>query len=260
VAIYRLFHYLEGMTQALNRRNLLTLGAASMLAGPGFAASKRPVIVELFTSQGCSSCPAADAYFETLLNTAGVIPLSYHVDYWDYLGWRDTLASVDYSQRQYDYASSRGDRDVYTPQSVVNGRNHYVGSNKSTVSDGIAAARADGSAAWVDIAMSENATDVMIDIAAGSSGKDATLWLMAFAPVVSVEILKGENAGNTVNYSNVVRKMVPAGMWHGEKASLVLPRSSVIPSDCKGWVALLQEGKVGPIIGAATGGVAKSLS
>jgi hypothetical protein len=260
VAIYNAFHYLEGMTQVLNRRNLLTLGAASMLTGPGFAAPKRPVVVELFTSQGCSSCPAADAYFQTLLNSPGVVSLSYHVDYWDYLGWRDTLASADYSQRQYDYASSRGDKDVYTPQAVINGRSHYVGSNKSTVSGGISAARDGGLADWVDVTMSENHTDVMIDIAAGQSSRDATLWLMAFAPTVSVDIGKGENAGNTVVYSNVVRKMVPAGMWHGEKASLVLPRSSVIPEDCKGWVALLQEGKVGPIIGAATGGIARSLS
>ncbi len=254
------FPYLEGMIPSLNRRHLLAFGAASALAGPSLAAPARPVIVELFTSQGCSSCPSADAYFQTLLNTPGVIPLSYHVDYWDYLGWRDTLASAEFSQRQYDYASARGDRDVYTPQTVVNGRKHYVGSNKSAVSTGVSTARNDASSEWVEITMSENHTDVMIDIAASASGRDGTLWLMAFAPAISVEIGKGENAGLTVAYGNVVRKMVPAGMWHGEQASLVLPRSSVIPEDCKGWVALLQEGKVGPIIGAATGGVAKQSS
>jgi hypothetical protein len=248
------------MEHVLSRRSLLTIGAASLLARPAVAAPKRPVIVELFTSQGCSSCPPADSYLQTLLNKPGVIPLSYHVDYWDYLGWRDTLGSADYSQRQSDYASSRGDKNVYTPQTVVNGREHFVGSNGTTVSKGISAAQSDDAAEWVDITMSENKTDVMIEIAAGAATKDATLWLMAYAPVVPVEIKKGENAGHIVTYSNVVRKMVPAGMWHGEKASLVLPRSSVIPEDCKGWVALLQEGKVGPIIGAAAGGVAKALS
>jgi hypothetical protein len=260
VAIGGVLYYFEGMTLALSRRRVLALGAAATLAGPAFATSKRPVIVELFTSQGCSSCPPADAYLQTLLGKPGIIPLSYHVDYWDYLGWRDTLGSADYSQRQYDYASSRGDKNVYTPQAVINGREHFVGSQRSLVSGGISSAQSGSVTGWIDISMSENKTDVMIEIAAGSAPKEATLWLMAYAPSVSVEIKKGENAGSTVTYNNVVRKMVPAGMWHGEKASLVLPRSNVIPDDCKGWVALLQEGGVGPVIGVATGGVAKASS
>ena len=248
------------MTQVVSRRDILALGAAAAFIRPALAGARRPVIVELFTSQGCSSCPSADAYLQTLLGKPGIIPLSYHVDYWDYLGWRDTLGSADYSQRQYDYASSRGDKNVYTPQTIINGREHFVGSQKSMVSGGIASAQSSAQADWIDISMAENTTDVMIEIGAGSASAEATLWLMAYAPTVSVEIKKGENAGNTITYNNVVRKMVPAGMWHGEKASLVLPRSSVIPEDCKGWVALLQAGKVGPVIGAATGGVAKALS
>ena len=246
------------MTHSLTRRNALALGAAAMFAKPGFAAAGRPVIVELFTSQGCSSCPPADAFLETLKGKPGVVALSYHVDYWDYLGWRDTLGSPEYSQRQYDYAKSRGDMNVYTPQMIINGGNHYVGSQRSTVSGGIAKARSAIAAQWVDIVMSDNKTDVVIDIAAGAATKEATLWLMAFAPSITTEIKKGENAGSTVTYYNVVRKMVPAGMWHGEATKLVLPKSSVIPEDCKGWVALLQQGKVGPMIGAATGGMASS--
>jgi hypothetical protein len=253
-------YYVWVMTQAFSRRNILALGAASIFTRSAFSAAKRPVILELFTSQGCSSCPPADAYIQTLIGKPGVVPLTYHVDYWDYLGWRDTLGSAEYSQRQYDYAQSRGDKNVYTPQIVINGQQHFVGSQRSSVSDGIGNARSDNSAEWVEITMSENKTDVMIDIAAGAPGKEATLWLMAYAPSVSVEIKKGENAGSTVTYKNVVRKMVPASMWHGEAAKLVLPRSSVIPEECKGWVALLQEGKVGPIIGAAAGGVAKAQS
>ena len=229
-----------------------------MFAKPGFAAATRPVIVELFTSQGCSSCPPADAFLETLKNKPGIVALSYHVDYWDYLGWRDTLGSPEYSQRQYDYAKSRGDSNVYTPQMIINGGSHFVGSQTSKVSAGIAEARASYGAQWVDIAMSDNKTDIMIDIAAGGPTKKATLWLMAFAPSISTDIKKGENAGKFIAYHNVVRKMVPAGMWHGEAAKIVLPRESVIPEDCKGWVALLQDGKVGSVIGAATGGVASS--
>ena len=254
----RVIPYIQAMTYALTRRNAIALGAASLLVRPVIAAARRPVIVELFTSQGCSSCPPADAFLEKLKGEPGVVALSYHVDYWDYLGWRDTLGSAEYSQRQYDYAESRGDRNVYTPQMVINGGDHYVGSHRGKVSDGIAAARSATATQWVDIAMSDNKTDVMIDIAAGAATKEATLWLMAFAPMISTEIKKGENAGSTVEYYNVVRKMVPAGMWHGEAAKLVLPKSSVIPEDCKGWVALLQQGKVGPVIGAAMGGVASS--
>jgi hypothetical protein len=246
------------MTYALTRRNALALGAVSLLARPAIAAASRPVIVELFTSQGCSSCPPADAFLEELKARPGVVALSYHVDYWDYLGWRDTLGSPEYSQRQYDYAKSRGDMNVYTPQTIINGGSHFVGSQRSKVSAGIAEARSSSAAKWVDIAMSDNKTDVMINIAAGAATNEATLWLMAFAPMILVEIKKGENAGKAIAYYKVVRKMVPAGMWHGEEGKIVLPKSSVIPEDCKGWVALLQEGKVGPVIGAAMGGVASS--
>ncbi len=246
------------MTYALTRRNALALGAAALFAKPGFAGVPRPVIVELFTSQGCSSCPPADAFLETLKSKPGIVALSYHVDYWDYLGWRDTLGSPEYSQRQYDYAKSRGDMNVYTPQMIINGRTHFVGSQTSKVSAGIAEAHTSNGAPWVDITMSENKTDIMIDFAAGAPTQKATLWLMAFAPSISSEIKKGENAGKTIAYHNVVRKMVPAGMWHGEAAKIVLPRESVIPEDCKGWVALLQDGKVGRVIGAATGGTASS--
>jgi hypothetical protein len=246
------------MTYALTRRNALALGAAALFAKPGLATAPRPVVVELFTSQGCSSCPPADAFLEELKAKPGVVALSYHVDYWDYLGWRDTLGSPEYSRRQYDYAKSRGDMNVYTPQTVINGASHFVGSQTSKVSAGIAEAQSSTAAQWVDIAMSDNKTDVMIDIVAGEPTKKATLWLMAFAPLITTEIKRGENAGSTIDYYNVVRKMVPAGMCHGEASKIVLPRESVIPEDCKSWVALLQEGKVGRVIGVATGGAASS--
>jgi hypothetical protein len=242
------------MNCLLTRRNALALGAAAMVARPAFAVAKRPVIVELFTSQGCSSCPPADAYFKALKDGPDIVALSYHVDYWDYLGWRDTLGSPECSQRQYDYAKSRGDRNVYTPQTIINGGKHFVGSQRASVAGGIDAARSEDAADWVDLEMSDNSTEVSIAIPAGKPITEATLWLMAFTPHVSTEIKKGENAGRTVDYYNVVRKMVPAGMWHGEAAKIVLPKGGVVPESCKGWVALLQEGNVGRVIGAVTGG------
>jgi hypothetical protein len=242
------------MNCLLTRRNALALGAAAMVARPAIAMTKRPVIVELFTSQGCSSCPPADAYFKVLKDQPGVVALSYHVDYWDYLGWRDTLGSPECSQRQYDYAKSRGDKNVYTPQTIINGGKHFVGSQRSSISGGIDTARSEDATDWVDLDMTDNSTDVSITIPAGKPITEATLWLLAFTPSVSTEIKKGENAGSTIDYFNVVRKLVPAGMWHGEAAKIVLPKGSVVPEGCKGWVALLQEGKVGRVIGAVTGG------
>jgi hypothetical protein len=246
----------DAMEQPLTRRSALALGAAAMFARPALAAAEQPVIVELFTSQGCSSCPKADAYLKSLRDMPGVVVLSYHVDYWDYLGWRDTLGGPEYSQRQYDYAKSRDDGNVYTPQLVINGGMHYVASKRSVVSDAIDAALVKDKGRWVDVTMADNSTDVMINVGSGDQTKSATLWLLAYAPSISTAIEKGENAGRTIEYYNVVRKMVPAGMWHGEESKIVLPKSSVIPEDCKGWVALLQEGTVGPVIGVATGGIA----
>ena len=230
-----------------------------MVARPASAAVKRPVIVELFTSQGCSSCPPADAYLKMLKQEPGVLALSYHVDYWDYLGWRDTLGGAEFSERQYHYAESRGDKNVYTPQMIINGGAHHVGSQRPEVSRAIAAARAEEATDWVDMEMSDNKTDVTITIPAGKPMKESTLWLLAFTHSISVEIKKGENAGQTVAYHNVVRKMVPAGMWHGEAAKILLPKGSVVPQGCKGWVALLQDGKVGRVIGVAAGGTPASV-
>ncbi len=159
------------MTCLLTRRNALALGAASLLARPALAAVKRPVIVELFTSQGCSSCPPADAYFKALKDQPDVVALSYHVDYWDYLGWRDTLGSPECSQRQYDYAKSRGDKNVYTPQTIINGGGHFVGSQRARVSGGIDAARSETETDWVDMEMTHNNTDVSINIPAGQPNK-----------------------------------------------------------------------------------------
>jgi hypothetical protein len=125
----------------ITRRSALTLAASSILgSAPLFAAASKPkVLVELFTSQGCSSCPPADKVAADLAQRPDVMVLSFNVDYWDYLGWRDTLAKPEFSQRQYDYARTRGDGNVYTPQMVFNGAEHAVGSQKSTVKNAISA-------------------------------------------------------------------------------------------------------------------------
>ena len=121
--------------KAISRRDCLLLGGglAASWSLPATAGGRVETVVELFSSQGCKSCPPGDRLLSELRSTPGVLALTFHVDYWDYLGWKDTLASPDFSQRQYDYAKARGDMDVFTPQMVVNGEKQMVGNQRSEV-------------------------------------------------------------------------------------------------------------------------------
>lgn len=242
---------------SLSRRKVLVLAASgaavSCLAGRASGNTPRPVVVELFTSQGCSSCPPADAFLQDLLGGKGVIALTYHVDYWDYLGWRDTLGSAENSQRQYDYARTRGDMDVYTPQMIVNGGKHFVGSDRHAVLGAIERSRAEPPLP-VALALTETKMELVVDIGASAAAMDATLWLMPMVPRISVKILKGEIAGQEITYRNIVRATLPAGMWSGEAKTLKLPKDGVLTRESKGCIALLQKGKVGPVLGAASWG------
>ena len=241
--------------QTLSRRKALGLvGAATAL--PFFPVSAKaataPVLVELFTSQGCSSCPPADKFAARLKSMPGVHVASLNVDYWDYLGWHDTLAKPEYTQRQMDYAHDRGDNEVYTPQMVVNGAWRAVGSNSSAVESLIEKARARQPVADVSLAVDD--MEVTITLGNGAAVPEATLWLMAIAPHVEVRIERGENTGSTIAYSNVVRNLVPAGMWKGKSCVIKLPRKGIFTADCKSCLAVLQRGKVGPVLGIASWG------
>ena len=241
-------------TPSLSRRGFLA-AAGCVLAAPRALAGApaRPVVIELFTSQGCSSCPKADALFAELCADPGVLALSYHVDYWDYLGWKDTLGSPEYSQRQYDYARARGDMNVYTPQLIVDGGNAFVGSNRTEVDRAIAAAAA--APRHVPITLTDSGDEFTIaSEAAAGIADEGMFWLLPIIPRVLTKIMKGENTGKEVEYRNVVRAVIPAGMWRGEAKSVSLPKSAVLAPDCTGCVALLQQDKVGPMLGAAAWG------
>ncbi len=242
----------------IGRRDLLLSAGAGALAGllgcgAALAAGRSPVVVELFTSQGCSSCPPADAFMQDLVKQPGVIAVSYNVDYWDYLGWRDTLGSPVFSRRQRDYARRRGDGKVYTPQMVIDGRRHEVGSRRRAVYDAIAEEGTLSPDTTVPMHASETNSEVIIDVGGAPTDRikqESTVWILVVSPRVTVPISRGENAGSKITYSNVVRRMIPAGMWHGEAMTLKLPKADLMADAGEFCVALLQVGGVGPIIGA----------
>jgi hypothetical protein len=234
----------------LSRRQALVLGSAALFTPKAVSAAKpHPVLIELFTSQGCSSCPPADELAAELVNDPNNIVLSFNVDYWDYLGWRDTLAKPEYTQRQYDYAKSRGDSSVYTPQMVVNGGAHAVGSKRRDVQHEIDSSR--GQTLSADIKLSLDKKSISVEIPTAPFEGEATLWLMAVEPQVKQKIGRGENTGLDVTYVNVVRNLVPAAMWSGQLYKESWMRDAVMTKGTTEVVAVLQHNKVGKVIGLA---------
>jgi hypothetical protein len=226
----------------LSRRKALGLAAASLLAPTPVWAATAPVLVELFTSQGCSSCPAADQLAAELKNQPGVMVLSLNVDYWDYLGWRDTLAKKAFTKRQMDYAHARGDMDVYTPQMVVNGAAHAVGSNRSACD---AAIRVAQKAQLLEVTSSKDEMSIVMPNAGGV----ATLWALTYTPSISVKIERGENAGKTIAYQNVARHLEKVANWDGKATVLKVPRKGILAAESANTILLLQKGGVGPVLG-----------
>jgi hypothetical protein len=240
----------------ISRRGVLRLGAgaagAMVVGQAGAAQPPLTAVVELFTSQACSSCPPADEILTDIRTMPGVVALAYHVDYWDYLGWKDTLGAPEFSQRQYDYAKARGDMDVYTPQVIVNGESHYVGSHKADLL--AAVERAAKRQLSAPIELSDGANDIAITVGEGAVDGETMVWLLPVQAKATVKIERGENSGRTIDYYNVVRRIVPAGMWSGGPATFRLPADTVMLPGCTGCVALLQKGKAGPVLGVATAG------
>ncbi len=236
---------------------------AALLAPPPAVAgddpllsSSRPLagVVELFTSQGCSSCPPADAVFEAYASRADIVALSLPVDYWDYIGWKDTLASPRNTARQRAYARARGDGSVYTPQAVVNGVAHVLGSSKSEIEDALTRTGPAFQAAQAPMRFWHEGGAVIIqagEAPPGSAATEATVWLAVVQKTVSVSIKRGENGGRTLTYYNVARELTPVGTWKGKPMSIQLARTAIMRPDTEALAVLLQQGEGGPIIGAA---------
>jgi len=235
--------------------------ASSAFAGAGQAAetgkpqADKPLgVVELFTSQGCSSCPPADALFAELAAKEDLVALAYHVDYWDYLGWQDTLSRKENTERQNDYMRAFGSRSVYTPQAVINGRVHVNGASRGEVDGALARMARGGEGMRVAIKVSKTSDRVMIDAGdAGSGPSDAHVVIVYFDPPQTIKIGQGENTGRKMTYWNAVTSIQTAGLWHGKAQRYELPMSEI--SKKGGSAVLLQsvgkDGMPGPILGAA---------
>ncbi|TCT11805.1 hypothetical protein EDC22_103117 [Tepidamorphus gemmatus] len=221
----------------------LALAAAMLAALPGSASAQptRIDVVELFTSQGCSSCPEADRILGELARQPSVLALSFSIDYWDYLGWKDTLAQPDFTARQKAYAHARGDRAVYTPQAVVNGLAHAAGSDRKTIEDMIRATGRQLDAQRVVLEADRSGDDIVIRAGAGKPPRTgaATIWFVTYEEQRTVEIKRGENRGRTNTYHNVVRHIEAVARWSGETVAVSVPMPRGKGSRC---AVILQEG------------------
>ncbi len=209
-----------------------------------------PVVVELYTSQGCSSCPPADALLGELAKRADVVALSLHVDYWDYIGWKDPYASPTTTQRQRAYAHAMGQHMIYTPQMVIDGRAETVGSHTADVERLIAEAKAHPK---LPIAFRRDPSGYYVELPAGQnpSPAPATVWLVIYDKQRETPVDRGENAGaNLVDY-NVVREWRKLGTWDGMAMKIALDVSEDMEALHDGCAVILQAGDVGPILGAA---------
>jgi hypothetical protein len=219
----------------MNYRHIVFAAAAictaSMTPLPASAGEPRAVI-ELFTSQGCSSCPAADKVLGELSRDPTLVTLSLPVDYWDYLGWKDTLALHGHSNRERAYADTRGDREVYTPQVVVNGIMHVLGSDKAAIEQAIAQTRQSAAPLTlpVTIAVADGKVSVNVPAANGENAS-AEVWLCPITGKAQVAIERGENRGHTLAYTNVVRRWVKLGDWSGKAETFSLPMAELADAD-----------------------------
>jgi hypothetical protein len=243
------FVFDERMISRLNA-SLAVLGL--LLFGHHAMAGPPQAVVELFTSQGCSSCPPADAVLVEMAKRSDVIALTFPVDYWDYLGWKDTLAHPLFTARQRGYAHGRGDRQVYTPQVVVNGVKDCVGSDRAAIEAVLNSAKVRAAAFSAVVNASERNGMAIIEVE-GAADRSAEIWALPVTRIQTVSIERGENRGRAVTYANVVRGLVRVGDWTGGSARFETPLRTV-RGDADGFVVLLQTlhgKKPGPIVGAA---------
>lgn len=223
--------------------------AVSAGLSPVAAAEKRPVVVELFTSQGCSSCPPAEAFLNDLTKRKDVIALEFHVDYWDYIGWKDLFAKPEFTARQKNYVRSMNSRYAYTPQMVIDGREHVVGSHRAKVESKIRKAQSRSSNAPA-IKMRREGMNLIISVGAAKASGDFVVTMATFDKPHVTKVKRGENRGMTLTNANVVRELVKIGDWNGKAVEFKI---SLDGTDGDGGCAILIQKKGhGPVIAAAS--------
>ena len=225
-----------------------SLRAAAVLAlvwATPLVAEDRPVVVELFTSQGCSSCPAADAILAELAGREDVIPIALHVDYWDYIGWEDPFGNPAHAERQRAYASRAGRRSIYTPEMIVNGQTDIVGAKPMALSKAIAEHAKDPSP--VALSVSRGGGLVKISAPAVGQPREMVVHLVRILPPQTSKITRGENRGKTITYTSVAQDWTVLGGWDGTgPLSIEAEAAHHDPA-----VVLVQEAPAGPILAAA---------
>ncbi|MCB1882474.1 MAG: DUF1223 domain-containing protein [Geminicoccaceae bacterium] len=225
---------------------LAALLAIGLAPHPTGAADGPPTVVELFTSQGCSSCPPADAYLGELAGRGGVVALSFHVAYWDRLGWKDPFASAWATDRQYGYGAALGLNGVYTPQMVIDGATDAVGSHRAAIERVLEASRA-AAGSRLAVALRRDAQGLAVVLPRATLNAPVGVWLARYDPLTrTTDVKRGENGGRRLENVNVVKALERVATWNGADATLRVPAPTG-----DGVAVLVQREGQGAILGAA---------
>lgn len=214
---------------------------------PSANAQSGPVVVELFTSQGCSSCPPADALLHRLADREDVLPLALHVDYWDYIGWKDQFAKPEHTLRQKGYAHAGGRSMIYTPQMVIMGQDDVVGADAMELAEVIAKHQRSAPQMQIEAVREGEVLTLRLHALVALPQQQVIVQLVRFAPVKPIVITRGELAGSQFKYANVVEDWLQLDTWDGQnELKLVVPMIGAEPA-----AVLVQQGLFGPILAAA---------
>jgi len=235
-------------------RRILAAAAFGMLVAAAGVASAaetgdRPIVVELFTSQGCSSCPPADRILADLAERPDLVALSLHVDYWDYIGWKDPFGSPLNTERQRRYAGVLGLHYVFTPQMVIDGVTSVVGSNRAAVDDAIEAAKNHPKPVQIAFTDKDGGRVVVSGSAAPPGG--ASVWLAVYDERQETAVKRGENAGRELSNANVVRRLERIGTWTGQRVEIPMDFAGAAARGRYACAVIVQAGEHGPVLGAA---------
>jgi len=221
-----------------------SLAALAMLISAESARADGPVLIELFTSQGCNSCPPADAYLGDLARRKDVVALAFHVDYWDQLGWKDPFADAAWTKRQRQYSRSLRTTQIYTPQMVVDGGEHAVGSDRGSV-ERLVGAAAKRARPKVELTRAADGLDLKVD-----GQGEGEIWIVGYDPKHETKVARGENAGKTLAEFNVVRGIRQVEGWKGGALARRLASAELPPGAA--YAVLVQEADLGRVLAVAT--------